>query len=446
MDIYDFLWYYIFLFVGKVRMMRNIKYGILSIILGLVVVNFFYVGKQEKSMVKKTESSKKEIKKPHTIIKFTPLPSQKPAIVSKNTLKQCRFNELEQWNETDMVGSLNAFRNSCQLWMHQSPSRRIGNSQIPMKVSDWLPICQRVMKLPKDLTQTQAKTFFETYFQPYHWKRYRQGLFTGYYSPTVEGSAVKTDIYKTPLYDAPQDLVSANLHDFTRSNKRNKNIYGHVISRRLKPYFSREQIYNGALKNRAKVIAWLKSPIDAMLLEIEGSGVVETPKGEQIFLGYSCENGRKYNSIFKLMIDSRIFKRSNATIKAIKNYFKIHPRAVNHYVSRNPSYVFFTRYSFPNFKGAQNVVLTPKYSLAVDRRYVPYGVPLFLKTKYPVNEQGDTKMIHRVMIAQDTGGAIRGPIRGDIYWGTGSKAMKIADLMSSRGDYWLLLPKHFRLV
>lgn len=407
--------------------MRNIKYLILALILSLVLVNVFYVGKSEKPMpekprIEKTEITKKPIKTPKKEIRLHPLPPQKPTIVSRNTLKQCRFDDLDAWDKTDLAGSLNAFRNSCQLWEHLSPSRRIGNSKIPMKVSDWLPICKQATQLPDDITQTQAKAFFETYFQPYHWKAYHEGKFTGYYSPTVKGSTVKTDTFKTPLYDAPKDL-SKHVH-----------------------YFSREQIYNGALKNRAKVIAWLKSPIDAMLLEIEGSGVVETPKGEQIFLGYSGENGRKYNSIFKLMINNRIFKRSNASINAIKKYFNIHPRAVNQYVSKNPSYVFFTRYSFPNFKGAQNVVLTPKYSLAVDRRYVPYGVPLFLKTKSPVNEQGDIKLIRRVMIAQDTGGAIRGPIRGDIYWGTGARAMKIADMMSSRGDYWLLLPKHFRLM
>jgi membrane-bound lytic murein transglycosylase A len=182
-----------------------------------------------------------------------------------------------------------------------------------------------------------------------------------------------------------------------------------------------------------------------MLLEIEGSGVIETEKGEQIFVGYAGENGRRYKSIAQLLINNHILKRANASVTAIKQYFAKHPGQMRRYVGLNPSYVFFSRYKKADFKGAQNVVLTPKYSLAVDRRFIPLGIPLFLKTKYPVNTAGETEKLSRLMIAQDTGGAIRGPIRGDIYWGTGHKAMQIASLMSHEGDYWFLLPKHYHL-
>mgnify|MGYP006279613131 CR=1 FL=1 len=116
-----------------------------------------------------------------------------------------------------------------------------------------------------------------------------------------------------------------------------------------------------------------------------------------------------------------------------------YPDLLKRYVKLNPSFVFFSRYQETAFKGAQNVVLTPKYSLAVDKHYIPLGVPLFLKTTYPVNTAGDTAELNRLMIAQDTGGAIR----GDIYWGSGHRAMAIANLMSNEGDYWFLLPKHY---
>jgi membrane-bound lytic murein transglycosylase A len=355
-------------------------------------------------------------------------------------LQEAQFDELGTWKQADVAKSLVAFQESCKLWTKLNPMHSIGNPQIPMTVKDWLPICNQALKIPNPVNDRDARKFFETYFRPFHWKNYHKGKFTGYYSPTIEGSTVKTADFKVPVYDLPKDLVTANT-----GQRHHRHVAGHVVGRRLKPYFTRAQIYQGAIRGKAKIVAWLKSPLDAMLLEIEGSGVIETRKGEQIFVGYAAENGRKYKSIAQLLISHHAIKRNKASVKGIKNYFEKHPQQIKRYVQMNPSFVFFSRYKKPAFKGAQNVVLTPKYSLAVDRRYIPLGVPLFLKTTYPVNRLGDTAELNRLMIAQDTGGAIRGPSRGDIYWGTGNKAMEIASKMSHEGDYWFLLPKHYHL-
>ena len=384
--------------------------------------------------------------KSESVQDLSEIPKQKPRMVSKTHFKQVDFSELEKWDEADVLGSLNAFKQSCQLWKRMNPNRFIGNAQIHMMVKDWLPVCEKALAQPNNISTKQAKLFFETYFQPFHWKNFHSGQFTGYYSPTVKGSKTPTTDYKTPLYSKPNDLVTADVKDFVAQNQKSSNIYGRLIGKHLKPYYSRQEIYHGAIKKKAKIVAWLKSPLDAMLLEIEGSGVVETQDGEQIFVGYEAENGRKYRSIAQLLINSGILNGHKASIDAMKKYFSVHPDALSKYVGLNPSFVFFSRYAYPTFKGAQNVVLTPQYSLAVDKRYIPYGVPLFLKTKCPINTAGETKELHRVMVAQDTGGAIKGPIRGDIYWGTGQHAMKVANLMSHTGDFWLLLPKHFRLV
>jgi len=354
-----------------------------------------------------------------TPIQFKPLPPQKPHIIASNSLVSGQFSHLAQWEQVDALGSLQAFQQSCKLWVQQDPNHSIGNRKIPMKVKDWLPVCQRALSLPDDLKVKEAQQFFATYFKPFHWKAYHHGKFTGYYAPAVIGSTTKTSQFKTPLYEVPQ---------------KNRGLH-----------YSRAQIYQGALRGKAKIIAWLKSPVDAMLLEIEGSGVIETPKGERIFVGYAAENGRRYRSLAQLLIRDRIFKPATASVTAIKSYFMKHPGQLKSYIQRNPSFVFFSRCRENFFTGAQNVALTPKYSLAVDRRYIPLGVPLFLKTKFPINERGDTAHVQRIMIAQDTGGAIKGPIRGDIFWGIGSKAMNIANLMSHEGDYWFLLPKHFDL-
>jgi membrane-bound lytic murein transglycosylase A len=422
-------------------MRKNIL--LLSVLIGLVFIfslKYFFKTNLVDTTNRPVESQTKPIQK------FTELPAQQPRMVSKHNLKKVDFSELGNWNRADLLGSLDAFKQSCQLWKHMEPSHSIGNSQIPMTVKDWLPVCDKVLAQPKNISKRQAKLFFETYFQPFHWKNFHSGRFTGYYSPTVAGSKTPTADYKTPLYSKPNDLISAHVKDFDSKAQKHTSIYGRLIGSHIKPYYSRQEIYQGAIKHKAKIVAWLKSPLDAMLLEIEGSGVVETPNGEQIFVGYEAENGRKYRSIAQLLINNRIFDGQKASIDSMKKYFSAHPTAISKYVGLNPSFVFFSRYTHPNFKGAQNVVLTPKYSLAVDKRYIPYGIPLFLKTKCPVNTAGQTKELDRVMVAQDTGGAIRGPIRGDIYWGTGHHAMKVANLMSHSGDFWFLLPKHFRLV
>ena len=424
---------FVFLFYIKV-MMKKFKLTISAIIFSLFSMSLMYVFQGRLAHHYQNEQV---MTKP---IHLQPLPPQKPRQVSRRTLQETQFRDLDAWKSADVAQSLNAFQQSCQLWVKLDPNHSIGNPQIPMTVKDWLPICNQALKLPHHVDNAQAKKFFETYFHPFHWKNYHKGKFTGYYSPTVEGSPVKTADYSTPVYDMPKDLVKASV-----GGRSKRGIRGHVVGHHLRTYFTRAQIYHGALRGKAKIVAWLKSPLDAMLLEIEGSGVIETRKGEQIFVGYAAENGRKYKSIAQLLISHHVLKRSKASPNAIKNYFEKHPAQLKHYVQMNPSFVFFSRYKKPSFKGAQNVVLTPKYSLAVDRHYIPLGIPLFLKTTYPVNQSGDTAQLNRLMIAQDTGGAIRGPIRGDIYWGTGAKAMKVAGLMSHEGDYWFLLPKHYHL-
>lgn len=374
--------------------------------------------------------------------KEEPVPQMTAPKVPTRLLKKVDFEQMPQWEQADVKKSLSAFKSSCELWMKEDPNMSVGSQAIPMKVKDWLPVCQRAMTLQEHVSSKQVRHFFETYFQAYHWSEHHKGKFTGYYAPTFKGSTHRTSIYKTPIYAYPGDLISAHLGEFTSTCHKTRQIYGHVVGRHLKPYYTRYQIYHGALKGKAEVIAWVQSPLDAMLLEIEGSGVIETTFGQHIYVGYSAENGHPYHAIAQLLINNHVLKPQEASNQAVRKYFNQHPEKMDEYVQKNPSYVFFERYAKPSFKGAQTVSLTPQYSIAVDKHYIPMGMPLFLNTDYPMNKEGQLKTLSRVMIAQDTGGSIRGPIRGDIYWGAGDKAMKIASLMSNIGDYWLLLPKH----
>jgi len=355
------------------------------------------------------------VKKPRVVTKKidNQVKPQRVILKTKNLLPT-EFSKLPKWENADVLKSFQAFKNSCKVWSKKNPNDRVGSSMVAVQVKDWLPVCS-VAEQIETPTSAEAKAFFENFFRPYHWKSVKKGKFTGYYSPVFQGSLIRSKTFNTPIYEPPKH----NLRTFSRS-----------------------EIYHGALTGKAKVIAWLKNPVDAMALEIEGSGIIALDNGEKYYVSYEEENGHRYRSLAQMAIDAHIFSRAKASIDNIRSYFNRHPEKIAALVANNPSYVFFSKYKTGNINGAQLSELVPKYSIAVDRYYVPMGMPLFLVTQHPINTNGDIKPLQRVMIAQDTGSAIKGPIRGDIYWGAGEKATQIANFMDSMGDYWLLLPRH----
>ena len=261
--------------------------------------------------------------------------------------------------------------------------------------------------------------FFEKWFHPieFEQKKPTHGTFTGYYMPQLKGSLTRTSQFNTPIYGLPSGRI--NLSRYTR-----------------------EEIDNGSLGKKAPVIAWINSPVDRLFLEIEGSGVIKLTNGKSIYLGYAGENGAPYTSIGKVLIDKGIMTRDNASKPAIKRYLANHPSTASSLLHKNKSFVFFEHLKKPMALGAQGMALTPGYSLAVDKKWIPLGAPLWLDTKKPVAQQNNEKQFQRLMIAQDTGGAIRGFMRGDIYWGSGKIATFLGEHMKNEGRYWLLLPKN----
>jgi membrane-bound lytic murein transglycosylase A len=378
------------------------KYLTLLVVTLFAVVSIFVFLPVQKNVKKSTRRERRLSVKP-------------PVTISANHLKPTDFDQLPQWQAADVQRSFKAFTNSCDVWETMNPNTRVGSQMVSLKVKDWLPICHAAKKLDNPSAE-EAKGFFEDFFKPYHWRNSSSGRFTGYYSPIFKGSLKRSSTFNTPLYETPKRGIKA---------------------------FSRAEIYRGALAGKAKVIAWLKNPVDAMALEIEGSGVIDLGHGKKYFVAYDNQNGHRYKSLAQMAIDLHLISRAKASIDNIRHYFSKHPEKIPSLVNRNPSFVYFTKYEDSNFSGAHQSVLVPKYSMAVDRRYIPLGMPLFLTTKHPVNTDGMIKPLNRVMIAQDTGGAIKGPIRGDIYWGAGERATQIANMMSEQGDFWLLLPRHF---
>lgn len=360
------------------------------------------------------------VRKPIVVIKKTVIKTEPlKTIKTKNTtLHQIAFANLPGWDDADVKKSLVAFQRSCKTFLKQKPTQAVGSQHINLQAKDWHPACGAAIPLTS-IDDDTARTFFEKWFYPVEFGKQKKlrGLFTGYYMPTIKGNLTKTDEYSTPIYGIPHQ--TKHLSTYTR-----------------------EKIDNGDLYKKAPAIAWINSPIERLFLEIEGSGVIQLASGKKIYLGYAGENGAPYTSIGSVLIKKGVLTKDNASKGAIKRYLESQPKKAKSILHKNESFVFFEKLKEPIALGAQGMGLTPGYSLAVDKKWIPLGAPLWLTTSVPnKNNDANKQQFQRLMVAQDTGGAITGLMRGDIYWGSGKKATYLGEHMKNEGHYWLLLPK-----
>ncbi len=358
------------------------------------------------------------------------------------SLKKDNFAHLPGWKTTDTKKSFTAFQVSCHAFLKQDPEKSVGSQHIALKAKDWHPACKAALLVNPD-SDKNTREFFETWFTPvaFYNNKPVKGLFTGYYLPKLEGSLTKTTKYSTPIYGIPSNVVTVELGAFDPALQHHRKLVGRLHGKKVIPYYTRKEINHGVIHKLAPVIAWIHSDVDRQFLEIEGSGVVQLSDGTELYVGYNGENGAPYTSIAKILIDMGVMTRDNASMQRIRTYFKNHPENVKMVLNQNKSFVFFDKLPLKAAMGSQGVPLTPGYSLAVDRQWVPMGAPIWLNTTHPHKTEGE-KPFQRLMIAQDTGGAIRGSVRGDVYWGAGKKATYVAGHMKNTGYYWLLLPQH----
>ncbi len=359
--------------------------------------------------------------------------------------KEVDFSELSGWNNTDHRQSFKAFLKSCGALLHQPPDARVGSPVLDLKAKDWFPVCEQAKHLKK-ITSNSTRLFFEHWFHPvsFYQSTPVKGLFTGYFSVSLPGSLTKTAYYSVPIYANPSDKIDVNLGLFD-SMFMHRRLVGRLEQHHLVPYYTRSEINHGAVDKTARIIAFVHSEFDRMILEIEGSGALTLPDGRVFYLGYAGTNGHKYTSVANYFIKHGILRQNDASYDAMRLYLNTHPKESETILNTNASFVFFTTQKKHHVTGAQGVVLTPGYSMAVDRQWIPLGVPLWLETDLFDETSHEDKPFRRLMIAQDTGGAIKGAVRGDIYWGSGEKAMKLANSTQNRGVYVLLLPKTINL-
>jgi membrane-bound lytic murein transglycosylase A len=361
----------------------------------------------------------------------------------KPIFRPVSFKQLPGWDKGEFQRSLSTFQTSCRAFIKQDPERMVGTDTINLQVKDWQPACHAALKLIP-ANEHKAKLFFQKWFSPVEISEGKpvKGLFTGYYLPLVKGSLTQSEEFNVPIYEVPDNLVSVDLSLFAPGLS-NRKLVGRVDGNKLLPYYTREQINKGAIKDNARVLLWIHSSIDRLFLEIQGSGIVELEDGSRIFIGYEGQNGAPYTAIAGVLIKKGVMTKDNASMQLIKKYLEEHPQEMDEVINHNKSFIFFRKLTLQAALGSQGVALTPGYSLAIDKQWIPMGAPLWLSTTRPDSRNPQThKPMQRLMIAQDTGGAIKGKVRGDVFWGGGDKATLIAGHMKNEGHYWLLLPRH----
>ena len=347
-------------------------------------------------------------------------PGAKPAPETARYLESS-FESVPGWREAALEPSLRAFMTGCP-------------RPAPLAVA-----CTLGRTVPPG-DEAAARRFFEETFVPYalsSGEGVETGLVTGYYEPVIEGSRTRTERHRYPVFGVPDDLVVVDLAA-VNPDVRHMRLRGRLDGRRLVPYASRAEIDGKGAEFRAPVLAWVADPVELFFLQIQGSGQVRLENGERMRLGYAEQNGHPFRSMGRYLVERGELLLEQASMQGIKAWAVANPAKLQDALNHNPSYVFFREMPPSGAPvGALGVPLTPGFSIAVDRRFVPLGAPVFLATTYPLSEE----RLERLMAAQDTGGAIRGAVRADFYWGTGPEAGAFAGRMRQQGRMWLLWPR-----
>ena len=356
------------------------------------------------------------------------------------------WSDLTGWHSDDPRPALEAFRRSCAKIETAPPSRPMGGGRAPDgravygTVGEWQSICLEA-ETQDNISAAEARSLLEKLFRPYRVRVPANGrdLFTGYYEPELLGCRVPSEGCAVPLLARPDDLVMVDLGLF-REDLKGRRIAGRVADGTLRPYEDRAEIEGGALGEAGQPIAFVSDPVDAFFLHIQGSGRVRLPDGSALRVGYDGQNGYPYTAIGRVLIRQGHLTRDNVSMQSIRAWLAANPEKRDDILRSNASYIFFRdlKIEDPSLGplGAQGVPLTPLRSLAVDRRHHALGVPMWVETSLP----GAGEPLNTLMIAQDTGGAIVGPVRGDVFFGFGGEAPALAGAMKQPGSLTVLLP------
>ncbi len=351
-----------------------------------------------------------------------PVPAAPPGAPPRLTLTPVSFDQLPGWKVDRQAAALPAIRRSCARIASLPADRPMGGEGgIGGLAADWRAACAAIDKIPAGNDAT-ARYVIESWFVPHRAAVGADdtGLFTGYYEAELRGSRKQGGRYQAPIYGPPADL------DAVKAGNGGK-------------YKTRAEIAGGALAGKGLELLWADDPVDVFFLHVQGSGRVVMDDGRVVRLGYVADNGHPYASLGRALMDHG-FVAAPPSMQEIRAWIAANPAQAGHMMGQNPRYIFFAirNYSDDGPVGAQGVALTPGRSLAVDPAFVPLGAPIWVDTVEPLAPKTP---LRRLYVAQDTGSAIKGPIRADLFFGFGSQAASQAGVMKARGRYFVLLPR-----
>ena len=335
------------------------------------------------------------------------------------------WDDLQGWTRDTQASAWGALLSSCG---------RIGARPA------WREVCRSAAGIERP-TNEQVRAFFEKHFRPhpvYGRKGHREGLITGYYEPLLHGSFERGPRYRYPIYAPPDDLLTIDLGTVYPALA-GQQLRGRLQGRTVLPYPDRAELEAHPGELAGSELLWVDDPVDLFFLQVQGSGRVLLPDGRTVAVRYADNNGRPYRSIGKRLIETGRIARDQVNLFTIRSWLQRHPDEARELFQYNPRYVFFRlkRDAPESPEGSLGVALTPGRSLAVDKDNIPLGAPVWLQTSMPGHPD---KPLNRLMLAQDTGGAIRGYNRADVFWGEGHDAERRAGLMKQKGRLFVLLP------
>lgn len=329
------------------------------------------------------------------------------------------FSELSGWQEDQKRPALAAFLRSCESFSRLASQQPVGEGLLAAPAETWQALCSPANTAYAAGNEISAEEFFTSHFVPFRAgsNAGKEALLTGYFEPLLYGSRVQEGRYRFPLYRLPPDIADGV------------------------PYYTRQEIDSGALTGKNLEWLWVDDDIALFFLHIQGSGQVVLSDGSVIRAGYAGKNQQPYVAIGKVLAERGALKREEISMLSIQHWLWNHPHDAQEILWQNPSYVFFREITGEGPIGSQNVPLTAGRSLAVDRRFLPLGIPVFTETALPSPPKMTPEPYRHLLIAQDTGGAIRGALRGDIFFGSGNEAGMLAGFMKQAGQLTLLVPR-----
>jgi membrane-bound lytic murein transglycosylase A len=372
-------------------------------------------------------------------------PGDEPFKLADSQLEPVKWTDVEGWAEDDHLAAFTAYQTSCQVFLKikRPPDDR------PIAGGLW-DACRRAAAV-RPSSGEGARAFFEANFRPVRIARLGevQGFLTGYYEPVVQGSRFPNPEFNVPLYRRPNDLVAAGQKPGADAFPNKGAQIGRLNEKsEIVPYHDRGAIEGGALDGQKLEICWLKDPFEALSIQIQGSARVILEDGTPLRINYDSHNGYPYTAVGRALIERNLVPREEMSMQRIRDWMAANPDEAPKLRATNRSYVFFRITGLSNDGepvGAQGVPLSPGRSIAVDKIHV-YGTPFFIDASLPVESAKPTTPFRRLMIAQDTGSAIVGPARADLYWGAGDDAARIAGRIRHPGRFVMLLPRELDMV